>query len=119
MRRLAILALLALAAVAPCATTFDATSVNADNSASPLSLTSSETTVVVSTTDNGARYVQLQCDQDWGLANTSCAFANKTLIPAKTPYTVFLPAGGAALTLYVQASSTTGVLKVRTISLAK
>ncbi len=120
MRLLASLLLIALAALAPCATTYDATTINADNSASPLSLTSSETTVVISTSDSGARYVQLQCDTAWGIANTACAYANKTAVAAGVPYTVMLPSDqSSGLTIYVQASSTTGVLKIRTIARAK
>jgi hypothetical protein len=119
MRTLAALLLLALVALAPAATTYDATAVNGDNSASPLSLTSTETTIVLSTTDNGGRYVQIQCDQPWGLANTACTFANKTYVSANTGYTVYLPPGGNTLTIYVQASSSTGVLKIRTIAYAK
>ena len=122
MRSLAKLAIAIVAAVVLMGSTaFDATTINGDNSASPLSLTSTETSVVLSVTDTGARYIQLQCSQDWGIANTACTFANKTFVPANTPYTVYLPSdqSTAGLTVYVQASSTTGVLKIRTLARAK
>ena len=103
-----VLAFLLLAIAAPfygvAAASFDASVTNATMNS--FSLTSTETTIVIANNGMFDKVVEVVCDQAWGESNLTTAFSDKYPLAATQAIRVIVPVGG--LTMFIQASSTTG-----------
>ena len=113
--RFIISAILALAAAVPlqaaATATYDITAYPQVSIGGGFSLTSTEATIALTKQAvPTARIVQITCDQPWGIATSTGLYATKQAMVANQPYT-FVD-GNDSITLYVQASSTTGTCRV-------
>jgi hypothetical protein len=88
--------------------TYDITAIPQISISGGLALTSTETTITLTKGQVPGRVVQLTCEQDWGIATATGAFATKQPVPAGVPFTIEIK--GDSTVLYVQASSTSGTI---------
>lgn len=113
--RLLYIALLALATLAPlqgaATATYDITAYPQVAIGGGFSLTSTEATITLTKGSvPAARIVQITCDQPWGIATATGAYATKQPLIANQSYT-FVDSDDSR-TFYVQASSATGTIRV-------
>lgn len=97
--------------LAAASVTYDITSYPQVSIGGGVALTTTELTLNLTKVPSPTgRYVQITCDQAWGIASATGGFATKQALTSGQAYVIDV--GDTNKTLYVQASSTSGTLRV-------